>query len=225
MIYINIAIIDADLVGRKLHRFPNLASMKLSGYYKDKGHNVTLITDYRNLFSTYIKLPMGQDPDIDFIMFDDTTKKKFVRYYREQDIIFDKIIISKVFTDTPVPLGIRAMEFCECGGTGFDYDKAEPLLYEIEHHMPDYHLYDDWVNQQIKDGGKKLDYRYYTDYSIGFTSRGCFRHCEFCVNKNYDRVVLHSPIEEFLDSDRPYICLLDDNILGFGQWKSIFESL
>ena len=32
-----IAIIDADLIGRKNHRFPNLVCMKLSGYYKEMG--------------------------------------------------------------------------------------------------------------------------------------------------------------------------------------------
>lgn len=32
-----IAIIDADLIGRKNHRFPNLACMKLSGWYKQQG--------------------------------------------------------------------------------------------------------------------------------------------------------------------------------------------
>ena len=37
-----IAIIDADLVGKKKHRFPNLVSMKLSGYYKELGTDVEL---------------------------------------------------------------------------------------------------------------------------------------------------------------------------------------
>ena len=32
-----IGIIDADLIGRKNHRFPNLVSMKLSAYYKNLG--------------------------------------------------------------------------------------------------------------------------------------------------------------------------------------------
>ena len=44
-----IAIIDADLVGRRMHRFPNLACMKLSGYYKAQGHKVVLKTDYASL--------------------------------------------------------------------------------------------------------------------------------------------------------------------------------
>lgn len=44
-----IAIIDADLVGRKKHRFPNLACMKLSGYYKAQGDEVILKIDYESL--------------------------------------------------------------------------------------------------------------------------------------------------------------------------------
>ena len=31
----DIGIIDADLIGRTKHRFPNLACIKLSGYYKN----------------------------------------------------------------------------------------------------------------------------------------------------------------------------------------------
>ena len=45
----NVAIIDADLVGRKKHRFPNLACMKLSGYHKSKGDHVELLTSYELL--------------------------------------------------------------------------------------------------------------------------------------------------------------------------------
>lgn len=37
-----VAIIDADLIGRKKHRFPNLVCMKLSGYWKEKDAHVEL---------------------------------------------------------------------------------------------------------------------------------------------------------------------------------------
>ncbi len=45
-----IAIIDADLIGRKNHRFPNLACMKLSAYYKELGNEVKLISNYKDLY-------------------------------------------------------------------------------------------------------------------------------------------------------------------------------
>jgi len=191
VINIHIGIIDADLIGRPKHRFPNLACMKISGYMKSQKHNVKLITDYNEIINNN----------------------------------FDKIYISKVFTDTIIPEWVLRLNNVEYGGTGFFYDKAPPLPNEIEHHMPDYHLYDEWVEKQLKNGGKPSDYKYYTQYSIGFTTRGCFRKCEFCVNKNYNKVELHSPVEEFLDENRNYICLLDDNILGFSGWEKVFESL
>ena len=47
-----IGIIDADLLGRDKHRFPNLACEKLSGYWKEQGAEVFLLTDY-NHFDDY----------------------------------------------------------------------------------------------------------------------------------------------------------------------------
>lgn len=185
----NIAIIDADLIGKKKHRFPNLACMKISGYQKEQGNNVTLKLDYNNL----------------------------------ED--YDQVFISKVFTDTPIDSQILQLNNVIYGGTGFYYDQADPLPYEIEHHMPDYHLYDQWVDEQLENGGKRIDYKYYLNYSIGYTTRGCFRHCEFCVNKNYKKVELHSPLNEFLDSTRKKVCLLDDNVFGYLGWKDIFAEL
>ena len=44
-----IAVIDADLIGRKRHRFPNLACMKLAGYHRDAGDAVELKTDYLDM--------------------------------------------------------------------------------------------------------------------------------------------------------------------------------
>ena len=186
-----IAIIDADIIGRKKHRFPNLASMKLSGYYKELGNEVKLVTEYT----------------------EDELKS------------YDKIFLSKVFTDTEVPEWVLKLSNIEYGGTGFYYDKAPKLNCEIEHHMPDYHLYDEWVEQKLAEGVNKTELKYYTDYSIGFTTRGCFRQCQFCVNKNYKKVELHSPLEEFVDPTRKKICLLDDNVLGSPNWRSIFEQL
>ena len=184
-----IAIIDADLVGRKKHRFPNLVCMKISGYHKGLGDDVTLKTNYNDL---------------------------------EQ---FDTVYISKVFTDTAVPDAVLNLPNVQYGGTGFYYEKAPKLPDEIEHHFPDYHLYDEWVESQLADGEKPLNLQYYVDYSIGFMTRGCFRQCKFCVNQNYKKVERHSPLEEFVDPERPKICLLDDNFLGHPEWKEMLLAL
>jgi hypothetical protein len=91
--------------------------------------------------------------------------------------------------------------------------------------MPDYHLYDNWVKLKISEGVKPKELEYYTDYSIGFTTRGCIRGCSFCVNKNYKQCNLHSNLSEFVDKDRKYICLLDDNVLACKDWKQVFIEL
>lgn len=183
------AVIDADLIGRKRHRFPNLACMKISGYHKAMGDSVSLRLTYNDLDA------------------------------------FERVYISKVFTDTPIPDGILQLKNVCYGGTGFYYDKAPHLPDAIEHQMPDYHLYDAWVHEQLEHGGKRSEYAYYTDYSIGFLTRGCFRKCDFCVNKNYDRVSVHSPLTEFYDPARPKICLLDDNFFGYTGWRDLLETL
>lgn len=222
---LNIAIIDADLLGKKNHRFPNLALMKISGYYKRKGLKVTLITDYRNLFSKYIELPKNDKPDFNFIMHEDISKKNYIRYYKEEDIKFDRVIISKVFSDSIIPLQIIKSQKVIYGGTGFFYDRSPDLPDVIEHSKPDYILYHSWIGDMIRSGKSRKEFEYYLDYSIGFTSRGCFRKCEFCVNKKYDKAFLHSPVNEFLDEDHKYICLLDDNLFAYSGWKDIIEEL
>ena len=152
-----IGIIDADLIGRKKHRFPNLVCEKISGYWKEKGAEVYLLMDY-NL------------PDF-----------------------FDYVYIAKVFTDTPVPDFINKLigkkdnpnEKVKIGGTGFYFDKAPNLPAEIEHHMPDYHLYDEWIKNEVSRACKEAEqkgkvfnkskfmtqFKEYTDYSIGFITR------------------------------------------------------
>lgn len=184
-----IGIIDADLIGRKNHRFPNLACMKLSGYWKDHGAQVDLLLTYEGL-TTY-----------------------------------DKVFVSKVFTDTSCPPKVLQLANVEYGGTGFFYDKAPPLSAAIEHHFPDYSLYAAFVAQALENGVKKTALAEYTDYSIGFLTRGCFRQCPFCVNRNYKRAVLHSPIEEFYDPARPKICLLDDNFFACPAWRERLTEL
>ena len=106
-----IGIIDADLLYRKRHRFPNLACMKLSAYWKERGFETELLLDYSQA---------GE---------------------------YDRLYVSKVFTDTFVPEHILTRETTIYGGTGFFYDKAPVLPEAVEHHTPDYHLYDQMVKE------------------------------------------------------------------------------
>ena len=198
-----IAIIDADLLGRNRHRFPNLACEKISGYWKERGATVELKLDYEN-FDNY-----------------------------------DQVFVSKVFTDTPVPEWLCETEKIHIGGTGFYFDKAPNLPDEIEHHMPDYRLYDEWIKSEVERGkqtaqlsGKPfneksfmLQFKEYTDYCIGFLTRGCFRKCKFCVNQKFDHVFVHSPLEEFYFDECKKICLLDDNFLGCPRWEELLAEL
>lgn len=183
-----IGIIDADLLDRGT-RHPNLALMKLSGYFKERGHNVKLITDYKNLAA------------------------------------YEKLFIGKVFNFTNIPAGVTSLPNVEIGGTGFFEDGGGNLPEEIEHHMPDYELYTKYVNLSIKNGKKRSAFSDYLDYSIGFTTRGCFRKCSFCVNKKYDQAFKHSPVSEFLDEKRPYIYLWDDNFLAFNNWEQVLSEI
>lgn len=184
-----VGIIDGDLLYRPSQRFPNLACMKISGYYKRQGHQVRLVRDYKE-----------------------------IRRY-------DRLFLSKVFTDTHVPDEVLQLENLTRGGTGFYYDKAPPLPEEIEHGMPDYGLYQDYIQEKMQPGKSSAPYKFYTDYSIGFLTRGCFRQCAFCINRNSRRAVPASPLEEFMDSSRKKLCFLDDNFLACREWERILDSV
>ena len=198
-----IGIVDADLVGRHKHRFPNLVCEKIAGYWKEQGAKVDLLLNYDN-FEEY-----------------------------------DQVYVSKVFTDTPVPEWLKETNRIHIGGTGFYFDKAPNLPDVIEHHMPDYRLYDNWIESEVENArseserlGKtfneksyRVQFKEYTDYCIGFITRGCFRKCKFCVNQKFDHVFEHSPLEEFYYDECKKICLLDDNFLGCPNWENLLQEL
>ena len=183
-----IGIVDADLIDKGT-RHPNLALMKLSGWNKEVGNEVSLLERYEDIPA------------------------------------YDKVYIGKVFSFTRVPENLHIYHNIQCGGTGFYEDGGDNLPDYIEHHMPDYNLYNDFINKQIGKGIKREHYSDYLDYSIGFMTRGCFRRCSFCVNKKYDHAFRHAHVKEFLDETRPKIYLWDDNVLAYSKWKEVFEEL
>jgi len=108
----------------------------------------------------------------------------------------DQVYVSCIFKkNREQALGIAKMFSCpvKFGGSGINYNK---LPDDIEHTMPDYDLYP-------------------SEYSMGFTSRGCFRNCKFCIVCDKEGMLKpNCDIYEFYDSRFNHIVLLDNNILG-----------
>lgn len=85
------------------------------------------------------------------------------------------------------------------GGPG--YDLATKLPDETEYLRPDYSLYPDM------------------DYSMGFTTRGCIRHCHFCiVPEKEGKLTRWQHPEEFHNPAFKKIMLLDNNWLADKSW-------
>lgn len=108
---------------------------------------------------------------------------------RAQD--YDKVYSSKVFTWTkPDPfLPAHTVK----GGTGYGLTLALPE--EVEHICPDYSLY------------KGIDRSY------GFLTRGCIRHCPWCVVPGKEgKIHANADVEEFL-RHKKVVCM-DNNVLA-----------
>lgn len=205
----NIGIIDAEIIGKNKHRFPNLVCMKLSSYHKGKGDNVTLLLSYDEV-NKY-----------DLVYVSKVFIKTEIPCEQEDKTLKTEATIVDFYKDNPFLKKTNV----KYGGTGFYYEKAPKLPEEIEHCRPDYHLYDKWVDYCIANGAKEKEFDYYKNYSIGFLTRGCFRKCEFCVNKVYNKCNVHSELSEFIDLDRPKLCFLDDNFFACSNWREIIKEI
>jgi len=85
------------------------------------------------------------------------------------------------------------------GGPGYDLHSRLPD--EIEHIKPDYALYPD------------------IDYSMGFSTRGCFRNCHFCiVPEKEGKFIRAAHPQEWYNPEFDKIVFLDNNILADREW-------
>jgi len=104
-------------------------------------------------------------------------------------MMFDKVYGSQIFTDSER----WDAPNLEMGGSGYDMHKKLPQ--EIDDMFPDYSLYPD-----------------YND-SLGFTTRGCIRNCEFCFVPK-----MEGGIHEYRNIRDVYrggnIVIMDNNILA-----------
>lgn len=232
-----IGLIDADLLDNGT-RHPNLALLKIAGFLYDNHIPFELILDskinlerydhiYLSRVFTFTKLPTFYTETIGTI-----NENKFhvggTGFYATIESI-------KEFT-TLRNDDMFKLEKDEYLCTLTNYRGGHNKLgINMARQMPYYHLYDAYVERQVKKGFKRDKYKDYLKYSIGFLTRGCIRHCPFCINKLEKTIVPHSRLEWFLDTEkdekkkrvRPYIYLWDDNFLAadYSVWKPLLQEL
>lgn len=231
---LKVGMIDADLIdgndrGKKIGtKHPNLAQIKMSAYCKLQNN----VQEVKLLFDEELNNLNKYDLIIVSKVFNFTKLPKSLEKYIPNDLEGRKklnIPISHAFKkaiDNKYEKNRKKKPVVAIGGTGFFPTGGNDLECEIEHIMPDYELYHEFVKKRISQGYQESRFDDYLYFSIGFTTRGCFRHCSFCVNKKYNRVEINSPISEFLNPNLPKIYLWDDNFLGYGKgWEQILNDL
>lgn len=96
---------------------------------------------------------------------------------------------------------------CAVSSGGVGISKASKLDPATEHIMPDYSLYG-------------------SDYSMGYTSKGCIRRCPWCVLPELEGEIRHhADIDEFLHPGHNKLMLLDANFLASPQHEEVLESI
>lgn len=118
---------------------------------------------------------------------------------------YDKIYMSKVFTFTPDDDRIYQCQDIIKGGTGYDVKSKLPDVID-QHHGLAYDLYPK------------------CNFSVQFYSRGCFRHCPFCLV--YDKEGNIYPVEPMEWNPRAkWIEVLDNNFFANPEWRWAINDL
>lgn len=234
---ITIGLVDADLLNGGT-RHPNLVLLKLAGFLHDNDIKFHLITDKEEDISGYYAIYMSKvfsfTPDPPFY-----ERVKGTRLERKfhiggtGDYAIKKDV--KDFKSARTRDMNRLEQDCFLNQLTNKRGGPRSKGIDMRRQMPYYHLYDEYVEKKIAEGRKPSYFNDYKYYSIGFLTRGCVRHCPFCVNKLENEVYRYSELEWFLDQERdekgklvrPYIYLWDDNFLASEKdiWKPMLENL
>lgn len=121
---------------------------------------------------------------------------------------YDRVYQAKVFDSTYTEDNHYVIDADEIikGGTGYGLDNALPNY--IEHTYPDYSLYD------------------ISDTAYGFLTRGCPRHCAFCIVGDKEGLISHkvADLSEFWRGQK-HIEILDPNLLACKERADLLDQL
>lgn len=221
-------LVDADLLC-KGSRHPNLALLKIAGFLYDNGVLFELITDDNVDVSRYEEIFMSK-------VFTFTKEPSFYLKATKEEL--QKFHVGGTgYYATKTSISV----FREKREKDMTQLESDPCLMKLKNfrggineyginmarQMPYYHLYDEFVRKQVDAGSKIEKYKDYLNYSIGFLTRKCYRHCPFCVNKLESGVEPYSKLEWFYDKSRPHVYFWDDNFLAapYNVWKPTLQYL
>ena len=232
-----IGLVDADLLDNGT-RHPNLALLKVAGFLYDNNILFELILDVNADIKKYERIYLSR-------VFTFTTLPPFYQKAKgtsdEQKFVLGG---TGFYADENNVSKYRAKRLDDM--TCLENDsflnkfinkRNSPKKYGLDmaRQMPYYHLYDIYVQKQVELGHKKDKYKDYYNYSIGFLTRGCVRHCPFCINKLENEILPYSKLEWFLDTEkdknghdvRSFVYLWDDNFLAsdISVWKPLLQQL
>ena len=211
-----IGLVDADLLDNGT-RHPNLALLKLAGYLRDNKIPYHLICDGNEDIEKYTYIYISR-------VFTFTTLPNF--YLQNKDSHPDKFQCGGTGWYATIEDPIEFRERRNADFSGLEKDPRLPGINMCKQ-MPDYHLYDEFIRMKVAEGRKEVYFKDYLNYSIGFLTRGCFRHCSFCVNRLEKRCEEYSQLSDFVDESRRNIYLWDDNFFAAPQpiWMKHLEEL
>jgi len=88
------------------------------------------------------------------------------------------------------------------------------LYKKVDRLPPDYHLFDGVYEYPVHDA------------SIGYTTRGCIRRCQFCAVRDLEpEFIPYIPLKNQVDPAKKDLILLDNNVLASDEFPTIIREI
>lgn len=181
-------------------KYPPLGLMKISTFHKQRGDNVVF---YKG---TNVEL-RNQRWDVIYIAtmftYQWNITVETIRFYQRnktnKNIKVGGILASLLPDDLEKETGIKP---------------HVGLWEEVDRLPPDYQLFDGVCSYPVNDA------------SIGYTTRGCIRHCPFCAVPELEPIFIPSiPLKHQIHPQKKDLLLLDNNVLASPVFPQIVDEI